>query len=169
VKRTVICSALLIIALCLVASAAMADQCKPINARLPAGEYLGDCTYNNMDFAFCIDTPVTGTLKGTWHYYGPEGNAVNWPDDASDPFPYSSFTAGWALDVFETNKGMIYAQDNYLFNGSVVGNRAGFPFVSLSSITGGTGHWEGAWGWFGVIADDAGGWKGFMKGEICTP
>jgi len=46
---------------------------------------------------------------------------------------------------------------------------AGPGFVAVSSIRGGTGHYEGASGRFGTIADDAGGWWGFMRGEICAP
>jgi len=128
-----------------------------------------------MDFEFCIDTPLRGTLRGTWHYYGPADNGVDWPpldvdgNPEFDPDPYSALLAGWALDVIETRRGMIWAQDNYVFNLNVMGNEAGFPFVAISSITGGTGHYDGAWGWFGTIADDAGGWRGFMRGEICTP
>ena len=165
-KKTITCLA---IGFFLVAGAAAADTCKPINVRLPAGEYVGACEYNGMEFEFCIEAPVKGTLNGAWFYYGEADNFVEWSDEVNDPPVYSPFLAGWALDVIDTNQGEIWALDNYLLNLNVMGNRAGAPFVSMSSITGGTGHWEGAWGWFGVIADDAGTWKGFMKGEICVP
>jgi len=167
-KRFVLYAAL-IVAVGLVASAAMADQCKPISVRLPAGEYLGSCEYNGVPFEFCIESPVTGTLNGIWYYYGPASNWVEWSDENPAPPSYSPFWAGWALDVIATNQGEIWAQDNFLFNLNTSGNKAGFPIVSISSITGGTGHYEEAWGWFGVIADDSGNWKGFMKGEICVP
>ena len=49
------------------------------------------------------------------------------------------------------------------------GYQAGLPMVTISNITGGTDAYEGAWGWFGIILDDQGAWKGFLKGEICTP
>ena len=168
-KRALVTQVCLVLALCLAAQAAIAGECKPINVRVGPSTYLDPCTYNGMDFEFCIDAPLRGTLRGTWHYYGPADNFVEWSDVVNDPPVFSPFWAGWALDVIETNRGEIWAQDNYLFNLNVMGNKAGFPFVAISSITGGTGHYEGAWGWFGTIADDAGGWRGFMRGEICTP
>jgi len=181
-QRTLLSHALLVVVLCLVAGAAIAGECKPINVRIGPSDFLGACSYappeyGEMDFAFCIDAPLRGTLRGTWHYYGPLDNGVYWPPPASlDPYvpsfppaPYSALLAGWALDVIETNRGEIWAQDNYVFNFNAIGDQALFPFVSLSSITGGTGAYEYAEGWFGVIADDAGGWRGFMRGEICTP
>ena len=67
---------------------------------------------------------------------------------------------------------MIYAQDNWLINTSffgLEGFEAELPVVTLSVITGGTGKWEGATGWLGIILDDQGEWRGFMKGEICSP
>jgi hypothetical protein len=41
--------------------------------------------------------------------------------------------------------------------------------VTLSVITDGTDQYEGASGWIGMILDDSGVWRGFMRGEICTP
>ncbi len=150
----------------------MADRCKPINGRIGASEYLGSCTYDGTDYAFCIDSTIMGTLNGTWHYYGPAGNSIG-----ADPgFPYSSLRAGWALDVFETRRGMVYAQDNWMWNSSIFdpdlfnpNATAAVPVVSFSVITGGTGKYEEASGWIGAILDDAGQWKGYMKGELCTP
>ena len=152
--------------LCLVASAAMAEQCQPINARVGASTYLDPCTYQGTDYLFCIDAPIMGTINGIWHYYG-EGDQV---EGLPDP-PYSSLWAGWALDVIETTRGTIYAQDNWMWNLSAIdsGYKAGLPMVTISIITGGTDHYEGASGWIGMILDDQGAWRGFMRGEICTP
>ena len=76
----------------------------------------------------------------------------------------------------ETNRGDIYAQENWMYNLSVFdpevfspNAKALEPLVTISVITGGTDHYEGASGWLGMILDGAGQWKGFMKGEICTP
>jgi hypothetical protein len=49
------------------------------------------------------------------------------------------------------------------------GFKAVLPMVTISNITGGTDAYEGATGWIGMILDDQGDWRGFMKGEICTP
>jgi hypothetical protein len=166
--KSFILPAALVVVLVLVAGPVMADECEPINARFQVGTYLDPCTYNGIDFDYCIDTPIWGTINGMWHFYGEEENWLG-----ADPGPpYSSLWAGWALDVIETRRGTIYAQDNWLWNLSAFGlegTKAGLPAVQLSIITGGTGQYEDASGWFGVILDDSGYWRGFMKGEICTP
>ena len=153
--------------LLLMASATMADECKPVHVRIGPSTYLDPCTYEGVDYLFCIDAPIKGTFNGIWHYYG-EGDQIEaYPDE-----PYSSLWAGWALDVIETNRGTIYAQDNWMWNLSVFdleGTKAGLPMVTISVITGGTGDYHGASGWIAMILDDTGSWKGFMKGEICTP
>jgi hypothetical protein len=151
----------------LVATAAMAGGCQPINVRIGPSTYLDPCTYDGTDYLFCIDAPIKGTLNGIWHYYGEGGQVEAYPDS-----PYSSLWAGWALDVINTSRGTIYAQDNWLWNLSVLdleGIKAGLPMVTISTITGGTDQYEGASGWIGMILDDSGVWRGFMRGEICTP
>ena len=167
-KRTITCNALLIIGLCLVASAAMADQCKPINARVGESTYYTcpEAEEGETQYLWCIDAQVTGTINGTWHYYGDGGQVEAYPGD-----PYSSLWSGWALDVFETKGGMIYAQDTWLWNldAAEAGYKAGLPMVTISNINGGTGPYEEASGWIGMILDDTGAWRGFMKGEICIP
>ena len=144
-----------------------------MNSRIGASEYLSNCTYDGTYYQYCIDAPVKGTINGIWHYLAPPGgNSVTaFPDP-----PYSSLQAGWALDVMETNRGDIYAQENWMFNLSVFdadvfspNAKALSPAVTISVITGGTGQYEGASGWIGMIFDDSGQWRGFMKGEICTP
>lgn len=148
----------------LVAGAAFGGECKPIHARVGSSTYLDPCEYAGMDFFYCIDAPLRGTFRGTWHYYGEEDNGV-FPEPGE---PYSSSASGWALGVIETNKGKVYVQDNYVWNlNALSDNRV--PFASILNITGGTRHYRGASGWIGVIADDSGDWRGYMKGEICTP
>jgi hypothetical protein len=151
------------------ASAAMAEpQCQPINVRVGQATSLGTCVFDGTEYGVCVDTPLKGTLNGIWHFYGDGGFVTAFPDP-----PFSSLFAGWGLDAIETNRGAIYAQDNYIWNLSVFGlegTKAAIPAVSLSVITGGTGHYEGATGWFAAIYDDGGGgWRGFIRGEICTP
>jgi hypothetical protein len=166
-QRTLISHACLVVVLCLVAGAALAGECKPINVRIGPSTYLDPCTYDGTDYLYCIDAPIRGTLNGIWHYYGEGGQVEAYPDS-----PYSSLWAGWAIDVIETNRGTIYAQDNWLWNlsvGDLEGIKAGWPMVTISVITDGTDQYEGASGWIGMILDDTGNWRGFMKGEICVP
>jgi len=173
-QRTLISHALLVVVLCLVAGAAVAGECKPVHVRIGPSTYLDPCEYAGIDFLYCIDAPLRGTFRGTWHYYGEWDNGVFWPElDAAgdpifDPAPYSGFVAGWALGVIETRRGEVYLQDNYLWNFNAI-SADHVPFVSAINIKGGSGKYEGASGWLGVIADDSGDWRGFMKGVICTP
>lgn len=167
-NRNLFCRTLVFVGLSLVATAVLADQCKEINVRVGAVEYLEPCTYMDIEFFFCIDAPTKGTLNGTWHFYGELGNGIAWPEDGSDPAPYSPLVAGWGLGEFETNKGTIKVQDNWMVNGNV-NEPDEFFFVSHMNITGGTGDYEGATGWIGVVADSVGDWRGWARGEVCTP
>jgi hypothetical protein len=166
-KNLVSCVAVAVV-LCLVASAAAAAPCRPINSRLGPVTFLGPCTYDGTDYAGCYERRVYGTINGSHVEYAPDNN---WVVSYQAP-PYSSLAAGWAMSVFETSRGMIYAQNTWVWNLSLFppleGTKAIFPTVEVAVITGGTGHYEGAWGWIGFIQDD-GTWRGFMRGEICTP
>lgn len=159
-KATIIC---LTVGLCLVASATIASECKPINIRIGPSVDLGPCTFQDIDFESCVEAPIRGTLKGTYSsYLATFGEFV--PLDA----PYASLAYGWALAVIDTNRGQIDAQEDWLINVNTI--TADVPFVSHLSITGGTDDYEGASGWIGVIAVDVGGeWRGWMRGEVCTP
>ena len=172
--KKVLLTGFVVTTLCLVAGVAIADECKPVHVRIGLSTYLDPCVYQEIDFLYCIDAPLKGTLRGTWHYYGEETNGVFWPplnddgDPIFDPAPYSAMVAGWALGLIETNKGELYVQDNYLWNFNTITDNH-LPFVTLMNVTGGSGMYDGASGWLGVIADDSGNWRGFMKGVICTP
>ncbi|MEJ2086348.1 MAG: hypothetical protein P8Y44_11820 [Acidobacteriota bacterium] len=167
-RRQILCTSVLL-ATVLVAGIALADECKPVNARLGQSVYSTEsCMYMGIEFLYCAQTPVSGNLKGTWHYYGEEDNGLFWPEDFSDPSPYSSLLTGWALGVIETKVGSITVQDNFLANLNNLTSDS-FPFVTMLHITGGTGRYDGATGWMGVIADDVRDWRGYMHGEICTP
>ena len=120
-----------------------------------------------MDYVWCIDTPVTGNLRGTWHYLSsPEDNfwELTVPDGALG-IPSWTLQTVWNLSVFETRKGDIITQDNEILNLDV------FPaFGALSGmafIIGGTGNYQGATGWLGYVITEADG--GELRGEICTP
>jgi hypothetical protein len=163
-KSAVNSFALLAVVLLLPSAAAFGGECKPVHARIGPATYLDPCEYSGIEFFYCIDTPLRGTFRGTWHYYAEEDNGVL-PEPGD---PYSPFIAGWALGLIETNKGEVFLQDNYLWNLNAI-SADHVPFVSAINITGGSGKYEGASGWLGVIADDSGNWRGFMKGVICTP
>lgn len=73
--------------------------------------------------------------------------------------------ATWNLSVFETRKGDIITQANEIVHLDVY-----FTYGAISGtalITGGTGDYEGATGWIGWVATEAGG--GAVRGVVCTP
>lgn len=159
--------AFLVCAVCLVASNATAGDCKKIIAKIGTATYLDECSYGGVDYVWCIDTPVTGNLRGTWHYLSsPEDNfwELTVPDGALG-IPGWTLQTVWNLSVFETRKGDIITQDNEILNLDV------FPaFGALSGmafIIGGTGNYQGATGWLGYVITEADG--GELRGEICTP
>jgi len=167
-RTTFISPALLAVVLCLVAGAAIAGECKPVNVRIGPADWDGltSCSALGQDFDFCLDSPITGTLNGTWHYYNVDENGMDIP--VADPYPSS--TIWWALGAIETNRGEIYVQDISVVNWDALDAIPGTePAVAIENITGGTGRYEGAWGWFGVIFDNLGDWRGWARGVICTP
>jgi len=83
-----------------------------------------------------------------------------------EPLPdYPGMWSGWSLAVMKTNRGELWAQEAFVFHFDALTSDFGFPFSSTMSITGGTGAYEGATGWIGVIANDFG---GIMRGQVCV-
>jgi hypothetical protein len=157
----------LAIAVCMVTSTATAGDCKQIIANAGVAEYFEGCSYDGENFALCIDTPVSGNLKGTWHILiNPAWNVweLTVPDGIPG-IPSWDLWATWNLSVFETRKGDIITQAN-----EVASLDALFTYGAISGmafITGGTGDYEEATGWIGWVLTETGG--GALRGEICTP
>jgi len=170
VKRTAICSVLLIIALCLVASGPAAGECKKIQARVDIGPLYSGCTYDSVVYEWCSDSRVRGNFRGTWHLYAnPDFNCfVNTVEgdqlgtDIEDWVIWSC----WNLAVFETKHGDLITQGN-----DYVNEDSYFTYGAFSStlaVIDGTGKYEGATGWLGGIGNEFTG-QGILRGEICTP
>ncbi len=159
--------AFLVVVVCLATSTATAGECKKVIAKIGQATYLDECSYDGVDYLWCIDTPVKGNLRGTWHYLAsPEDNfwELTVPDGALG-IPSWTLQTVWNLSVFETRKGDIITQDNEILNLDVFpayGALSGMAFV-----IGGTGNYVGATGWLGYVVTEADG--GELRGEICTP
>ena len=159
--------AFLVIVVFFAVSTATAGDCRKVIAKLGPATYLDECSYDGVDYLWCIDTPVTGNLRGTWHYLSsPEDNfwVLTVPDGALGIPSWTIWTV-WNLSVFETHKGDIITQDNEIINLDVFdtyGALSGMAFV-----IGGTGNYEGATGWLGYVVTEADG--GELRGEVCTP
>ncbi len=159
--------AFLVLAVCLTATNASAGDCKKIIAKVGAATYLDECSYDGVDYIWCIDTPVIGNLRGTWHFYSsPEINIweLTVPDGALG-IPGWDLWAAWNLSVFETHKGDIITQDNEILN--LDAYQAYGALSGAAFIIGGTGDFEGATGWLGYVITEAEG--GELRGEICLP
>lgn len=157
----------LILVVCLMVSHATAGDCKKVIANVGLSEYLDPCTYNGVEYLWCIDTPVTGNLKGTWHIFAnPDFNAWDLTVPTGIPgIPSWELYVTWNLSVVETKKGEIIAQANEILNLDVFDN---FGAISgMVFVTGRTGDYEGASGWIGWVASETGG--GVLQGLICTP
>ena len=161
-KKQIVC-AVSVLMLSMVATAAMAEQCKAVYAQL--GEmvfYDPGCMLDGVTFDWCAERPTLGTLNGTYRFYSaPELNGwdLEVPPDAIG----ASWSIGvsYAISVFETQTGTLFTQETEVWHwGEVEGWGAHF------SITGGTGHYDGATGWLAA----AGSWDSMvLVGEICTP
>lgn len=157
---------LVVFALCLAALSATAGDCKKIIANVGPATYLDACSYDGVDYIWCIDTPLTGNLRGTWHFLsGPELNywALTVPEVLG--IPGWDLWTGWSLMVIETRKGDLIAAEN-----EVINLDAFDAYGALSGtawIVGGTGDYEGASGWVGMVLTEEEG--GVMRGMVCTP
>jgi hypothetical protein len=157
----------LLLAVCLAPAVIEATDCKKIIANAGVAVVPDACSYNGVDYFWCIDTPMTGNLKGTWHILAnPEWNAweLTVPDGIPG-IPSWDLWATWNLSVFETKKGDIITQANEIAHLGVY-----FTYGAISGtalITAGTGVYEGATGWIGWVVTEANG--GEIRGEICTP
>jgi hypothetical protein len=158
---------LMVFALCLAVSSATAGDCKKIIANVGAATYLDECSYQGEDYVWCIETPVTGNLRGTWHYYSrPDANYFDLavPDDALG-VPGWNLWVVWSLSVFETRKGDIITQENEILNLDIFDSYGALS--GMAFIVGGTGDYEGATGWLGFVTTEGNG--GVLMGEVCTP
>ena len=164
-QRTLLSPALLVVVLCLVAGAAIAGECKPIRAHAGTATYFDDCEYDGTTYLGCVETPIRGTLNGTWVFYYTADNTVDLPDL---PLDWSGVSSGWGLGVYKTNKGKVFAQEAWVSHWDLAPPVVDYYIFSGNSlITGGTRHWMGATGWLGFVGDEANG--GVIRGEICTP
>ena len=159
--------AFLIVVVCLTASQATAGDCKKVIANIGLSDYVGPCTYNGVEYTWCIDTTVTGNLKGTWHVFGnPDANYYElMVPEGSPGIPSWGFLVTWNVSVFETKKGNVFAQADEIIILDVFDAFGAFSGTAL--VTGGTGDYEGASGWLGWVASEADG--GVLQGMICTP
>jgi len=149
--------------LSLMATAAMAEQCKAVHARL--GEmvfYDPGCMLDGDTYYWCAERPTLGTLNGTYHFYSaPAFNG--WDLEVPDGAIGASWWIGvsYAISVFETKKGTLFTQEAQVWHGNELEG-----WGSHFSVTGGTGHYDGATGWMA----SAGSWDSMaLVGEICTP
>lgn len=152
-----------VLMLSLVATAAMAEQCKAVHARL--GEMVfhdPGCMLDGATYYWCAERPTLGTLNGTYRFYSaPSFNG--WDLEVPAESMGTSWWIGvsYAISVFETSKGMLFTQEAQVWHGAELEG-----WGSHFSITGGTGRYDGATGWIA----SAGSWDSMaLVGEVCMP
>lgn len=158
---------ILLVLLCFTAFAADAGDCKDIIANVGPATYLDTCSYDGIDYVWCIDTPLSGNLLGTWHYLSsPEFNVfeLTVPDDALGIAGWDLWVV-WSLMVVETKKGDIIAAENEILNLDTWG--AYGAISGMARVVGGTDDYEGASGWIGFVITETNG--GEVRGVVCTP
>jgi len=155
-----------LLAYCLAVPSATAADCKKIIAGVGASNFYEGCSYNGEDYLWCIDTPVTGNLKGTWRFMSrPDWNAFELTVEDILGIGSWDLWVVWSLGVFETNDGDILTQETDLLNVDAYFNYGAVSIMTY--IIGGTGKYEGATGWLGAVATETEG--GVLRGKVCTP
>jgi hypothetical protein len=156
---------LLVLILCLAASSATAGDCKKIIAVVGATTFLNECSYGGEDYIWCAEMPVTGNLRGTWHFYGrPDFNGFDLTVPDVLGIPGWNLWVVWSISVFETRKGDIITEENEILNHDVYFTHGALS--SMAVVIGGTGKYDGATGWLGAVLTEGEG--GVLRGEICT-
>ncbi len=155
--KKLICMSIVVTLSILGSNAALAE-CKQFNGRLTGPMFESPCG----EFELCITTRSTGTLAGDF-VLSFIGNPVNvCKGKVLDTFPTDPLTAGIVSEVvWHTDEGDVFGTDL-----GVIDFRT-FNFASLTTITGGTGKWEGATGQVILGGNDAGTTE--LSGQICTP
>lgn len=144
-----------VVVLCLfVTTPVWGENCKRINTKfLRVGEILWDPECNGYDA--CRSFELKGTPNGVYTFYA----------NFDTMTPYEDETTFVFVDdvVIETEHGEIFAEERVI-------RHKGAPDgpVIHANITGGTGRYEGATGWYGVISWSVGE-EGYLDGEMCYP
>ena len=139
--------------------------CKKVWSRVGEFEFLESCSYDGVDYEICIEAPLKGMTRGTWYFYN------NWGNDADVPLPGVAATGPQdaivvgGLSVFSTHSGDIIAREISILNWDLYVEY--FALSTLEEVIGGTGRYEGAIGWLGVVASEVEG--GILTGEVCGP
>lgn len=168
VRRRVMKHLIPLLVVLLLSPVVIAGDCKPANVNVGANVYYFDspyppeCTFQGVDYLWCLEAPAIGTLNGTWWYF-----ASVWDNfvEVLDPMPgHPGFWAYYAVSYVSTSRGELWMRNTGVMD---LENYFGdFPFgAETMAIVGGTDDYEGATGWLGYIWSEEG---GVMKGEVCT-
>ena len=157
-NRTVIGNALLILTLCLAASAASGQDCgnvtltiKPEETPIAEGDlgefdFLADW-FDVEPFQWCWSQRVVGTIQGVWTFCGHEDLYIENPLglDIHSEFPELWGNPG----VIETKKGDLIYVMSYGLSVWDYGADPDFLFswAGVTTFAGGTGAYADAWGW----------------------
>jgi hypothetical protein len=166
-KRKCSVVAALLLGLCVVTGAALADQtCRNVQSNVKgiSDVFVGPDGICN-GYEFCQYSDIKGTLNGRyWAYWNADGEeyVADIPDDDPD-FGPSAFVLR-ANDIIETNHGNITAEER-----GIVNFFASEGYVAHLSVTGGTGKYENAVGWLSVTLVFMNEVGGLVTGEICGP
>jgi len=151
-------------------SAATGVLCQPVHGHHGATLSFEACEYQGVEYEWCLELPIWGTLNGIWHYYGNPATVYRLEAPEEVLGEGWLFGASSALAVFETNRGNVFAHENSLWH------RPGpLLYTEYFTFTGGTGHYEGATGRMGIISDVAHPQgnetveTGVLFGVVCTP
>lgn len=140
--------------LCLSSSVLFAGDCKQVNAKLEGGPILFDPDCDGWDI--CQEAYLMGTPNGSWWVYlNLDGGYIEWEDGTIINVTES---------VLQTAHGDIYSVDR-----AIVAPGAPEGFAQHSTITGGTGRYEGVTGWIVTYFEWVEDYNGRLVGEICWP
>ena len=139
------------------------DQCRNMNGH---GDYAfasESCEFDGTTYWVCFGYKTRGTING----YFVEHFQEDWyfADLGSLPAPYPSFYVR-EFSVLYAKQGMIWGEAQYIFDWrNFYTGGVAVPIM----ITGGTGMYEGAYGWITFTVTDASLEKLSYDGRVCGP
>jgi len=118
----------------------------------------------------CDVASVVGAVNGTWIYYWPAPNNCVFIDSNGSEMAESGWRADkelwacWALSVFKTRHGDLYAEAGEMTHSDAF-SMPPLGFVDFEVLTGGAGPYENPTGRFAGAADETNG--GVFIGQLC--
>lgn len=142
-------------------------QCRQMNGRADYVAQPDVCEFDGTSYATCYEYSTRGTINGSYLEYMQEGWDWVWLGDVLPAPNFMSFYFR-EFSVLTSKQGQIWGDAQYVFNLQNVAIDMGGTAVPIM-VTGGSGMYEGAFGWVTFTSLDGAGATLTYDGRVCGP